>query len=205
MRNFRNSLTEGHRAERAWVDTQRAAGRSAAHGKKLLLQKHCKKNDHCGTPDAAVLVSVEIKERNLKFTCPEDFPYPTVFVDDTRGLGREFIRPLAYVFLSQVTGKWVWITTLDRDATWKEETVRDGTRGHDMGMLVAPREHLRPAEELEQYLYPQMFLEFVDGDTDLFVSGGGEVEERERYLAKNNPLVSGRDRTTPPKAGKHMG
>lgn len=205
MRNFRTSLNEGHRAERAWVDTQRASGRAAAHGKKLLLKNHCKKNDHCGTPDAAVLMSVEIKERNLKFTCPEDFPYDTVFVDDTRGLGREFIRPFAYVFLSQVTGKWVWITPLDRDSSWKEETVRDGTRGHDMGMLVAPRGHLRAAEELEKYIYPQLFLEYVDGNTDLFIEGGGEVEERDNYLAKENPYLTGGNRKTTPQTRKHMG
>ena len=205
MRQFRHALNCGHKAERAWVDAQRADGRSAAHGKKLLLRQHCKKNDHCGTPDAAVLMSVEIKERNLKFTCPGDFPYETVFVDDLRGLGREFIRPLAYVFLSSVTGRWVWITPLDRDHTWEEKTVKDNTRGHEMGMLVAPREHLRPAEELEQYLYPQMFLEYVDGDTKLFVSGGGEVEERERYVAKTNPDVGERSGKTEAQTRKHMG
>ncbi|NDF13564.1 MAG: hypothetical protein EB060_12220, partial [Proteobacteria bacterium] len=151
------------------------------------MKTHNKNTDHCGTPDAAILMSVEIKERSLKFTCPEDFPYPTVFVDDLRGLGREFIHPFAYVFLSSVTGKWVWITTLDRDDTWLEQVVQDSTRGHAMGMLVAPKEHLRPANELERYLYPQEFLEFVDGDTGLFLRGGGEVEERERCVAKTHP------------------
>jgi hypothetical protein len=205
MRQFRAALNSGHRAERAWVDSQRVSGRSAAHGKKLLLTNHSKSLDHCGTPDAAVLLSVEIKERSLKFTCPEDFPYPTVFVDDTRGLGREFIHPFAYVFLSSVTGKWVWITPLDRDDSWEEKTVKDNTRGHDMGMLVAPKEHLRHADELEKYLYPQEFLEFVDGDTSLFVRGGGEVEERERYVAKTHPDAGGRDGKTAKKTRKHMG
>jgi len=205
LRSFRKAVSGGHRSERDWVDAQRAAGRSAAHGKKLLLTNHCKVNDHCGTPDAAVLLTVEIKERNLKFTCPEDFPYDTVFVDDLRGLGREFIRPFAYVFLSSVTGHWVWVTPLDRDSSWTEETVKDNTRGHDMGMLVAPKHHLRPAEELEKYLYPQEFLEFVDGDTALFVRGGGEVEVRDRYVAKTHPDVGGRDGKTQKKTRKHLG
>ncbi len=152
-----------------------------------------------------MLLSVEIKERSLKFTCPDDFPYDTVFVDDTRGLGREFISPFAYVFLSSVTGKWVWITPMDRDETWEEKIVTDNTRGHDMGMLVAPKKHLRPAEELEKYLYPAEFLEFVDGDTSLFIKGGGEVEERDRYIAKTHPDSGGRDGKTQKKTRKHMG
>ncbi|NBW20213.1 MAG: hypothetical protein EBR82_70815, partial [Caulobacteraceae bacterium] len=202
---FRAALNSGHMAERAWVKAQRDSGRSAAHGKKLLLANHSPIKDHCGTPDAAVLMSVEIKERSLKFTCPEDFPYPTVFVDDLRGLGREFIHPFAYVFLSSVTGKWVWITPLDRDASWEEKVVKDNTRGHDMGMLVAPKGHLRHADELEKYLYPHDFLEFLDGDTALFVTGGGEVEERDRYVAKAHPDVGGRGKSSDKKTRKHMG
>ena len=205
MRNFHASLNSGHRAERAWVDAQRASGRSAAHGKKLLLANHSKVADHCGTPDAAVLLSVEIKERSLKFTSPDDFPYDTVFVDDLRGLGREYIHPFAYIFLSSVTGKWVWITPLDRDDTWEEKVVKDNTRGHDMGMLVAPREHLRHADELEKYLYPHEFLEYVDGDTGLFVKGGGQVETRERYVANTNPDAGGRTGKAQKKTRKHMG
>jgi hypothetical protein len=187
------------------VETQRSAGRAVAHGKKLVLTKHCKINDHCATPDAAVVMTIEIKERNLKFTCPKDFPFDTVFVDDLRGLGKESVRPFAYVFLSKITGEWVWVSPLDQDETWSETVVRDTTRGHEMGMLVCPRAHLRPAQQLIDYLLPHQFLELIDGDTECFVRGGGEAEERERYVAKTNPNAGGRDRKTAPQAGKHMG
>ena len=205
MRSFKSALSSGHRAERAWVDAQRSAGRAAAHGKKLVLTKHCKMKDHCGTPDAAVLLTIEIKERNLTFTTPEDFPYDTVFVDDLRGLGKESLRPFAYVFLSRQTGEWVWVTPLDQDESWSEKVVRDTTRGHEMGMLVCPRSHLRPAQQLIDYLLPHQFLELIDGDTTCFVVGGGEAEERERYVEKTDPTVSSRSGKNASKTRNDMG
>ena len=38
-RSFRHSLTDGHRAERQWVDRQRQDGLSVAHGRKLVLHQ----------------------------------------------------------------------------------------------------------------------------------------------------------------------
>jgi hypothetical protein len=170
-----------------------------------VLTKHNKRTDHCGNPDAAVILTVEIKERNLSFTCPADFPYDTVFVDDLRGLGKETLRPFAYVFLSKLTGQWVWLTTLDKNDEWSEQTIRDTTRQHDMGILVAPKKHLRPASQLLEYLIPHESLGGIDGDTGLFVSGGGEVEERERYVEKTNPLVGNRGGTIKKKTRNDMG
>jgi hypothetical protein len=204
-RSFTSALTSGHRAERAWVEAQRASRLAVAHGKKLILTKHCKVTDHCGTPDAAALLTLEIKERNLTFTSPDDFPYDTVFVDDLRGLGREQLSPFAYVFVSKKTGCWVWVTPLDRDESWTETVVRDTTRGHEMGMLVAPRKHLRRSEELQKYLVPHHSLELIDGDTSAFVVGGGKAEERERYVEKTSPDLGGRDRKTAPPTREHMG
>jgi hypothetical protein len=193
-RSFRTALTSGHRAERAWVDGRRKDGLAVAHGRKLVLTKHDAANDHCGTPDAAVLMTVEIKERRLRFSSPDDYPYDTVFVNATRSLEKETLRPFAYVFVSSFTGAWVWLTPLDRDESWTERVVTDTTRGHDMGMLVAPKRFLRPAEQLTALLVPHSLLEGVDGDTSLFVVGGGKVEERERYVAQTDPCARGRGR-----------
>lgn len=204
-RSFRKSLTSGHKAEQAWVEKARLLGLSVAHGKKVVIRRHNKLTDHCGNPDAALLMTVEIKERGLTFTSPEDFPYDTVFVDDLRGLGKETLRPFAYVFVSRTTGHWVWVTPLDRDETWTETVVTDTTRGHQMGMLVAPKAHLRSADELQRYLVPHGQLHVIDGDTSLFVTGGGQVENRERAVEKDNPFVESGDRTSPPKTRKHLG
>jgi hypothetical protein len=200
-RSFKSALTNGHRAERAWVDDLRSAGRSAAHGRKLVIQGHNKNRDHCETPDAVVLMSLEIKERSIAFTCPEDYPYDTVFVDDMHGLSRETLRHFAYVYKSKPTGKWVWLSALDRDETWVEQVVFDRGRGHEVPTLVAPKSHLRSADELVKLLYPHTLLEMVAGDTGLFTQGGGDSET----IDKADPAARGRGRKTPGKANRNVG
>lgn len=204
-RSFQSALTDGHRAERAWVDSLRSLGRSVAHGKKLVIKKHNKNTDHVESPDAVALMSIEIKERSLTFTTPESYPYDTVFVDDMRGLGRESVRHFAYVYVSRPTGKWVWLSPLDRDGTWREEVTFDRGRGHEVPVLVAPKRFLRPAQQLVDYLYPHHLLGLVDGDTAAFLQGGGETEERDRYVAQTHPDFGGRDRPPASEAGKHLG
>ena len=212
MRSFKASLVSGHSAERKWVEGQRKHQRSVAHGKKLVLDSHNKNTDHCPSPDAVGLFAIEIKERNLNFSCPSDFPYETVFVDDSRGLSRETIRPLCYVFVSQVTGHWVWLTTLDRDATWKEKTVKDCTRGHLMGMLVAPKSHLRKSDELLSLLFPHTYLSLIDGDTSTFLSGGGVTHtgasaraEADSCAAQNNTIPTKAVARVPAARDKRVG
>lgn len=197
MRSFRSALEGGHRAERNWVESVREAGRSVAHGKKLVVRVHNKNKDHVETPDALGLFSLEIKERSLKFTSPEDYPYDTVFVDDMRGLGRERLQHLAYIYISRPTGGWVWLTPLDRDNSWQEQVVFDRGRGHDVPTLVAPKKFLRPADQLTNLIYPHHYLDLVDGDAGLFLSGGGAIEERERYVAKTHPDIGGRGNPPP--------
>jgi len=191
LRPFRSALAAGQRAERQWVNDLRIQGRSLAHGKKLVVARHDKTRDHVESPDAVGLFSIEIKERTISFTCPADYPYGTVFVDDLRGMGMESLCHLAYVYLSKPTGKWVWLTPLDRDETWTETVVFDRGRGHEVPTLQAPKAHLRPAETLLQMLYPHRLLGLVDGDTGMFLSGGGEVIETDRYIAPPAPGTGG--------------
>lgn len=200
-RSFPSSLASGHRAERAWVDDLRSAGRSAAHGRKLVISGHNKNKDHCETPDAVVMLSLEIKERSISFTSPEDYPYETVFVDDLHGMARETLRHFAYIYKSKPTGAWVWLSALDRDETWVEQVVYDRGRGHEVPTLVAPKSCLRPAQQLITLLYPHSLLEMVDGDTRLFVSGGGASEEIDRQ----DPAARGRGRKAPREVNRDVG
>lgn len=201
MRSFQSALSNGQAAERRWVEAQRMQGRSVAHGKKLLIRHHNKATDHVESPDAVAAVSIEIKERSLTFTSPEDYPYDTVYVDDMRGLSRERLGHFAYVYISKPTGEWVWLSSLDRDGSWREQVVYDRGRGHEVPTLVAPKRHLRPASQLEYLLYPHDLLDLVDGDTSAFLSGGGETEERDRYVARTHPDFGGRDRTPASQTG----
>jgi hypothetical protein len=205
MRAFRNALAGGHEAERRWVESVRAMGRSVCHGRKIVMRKHDKNTDHCETPDAMALFSVEIKERSLEFDDPESFPFDTVFVDDLRGMSRERARNLIYVYISKPTGQWVWLTILDRDETWSEGVTFDRGRGHEVPVLIAPKSVLRPAEELVELIYPHLLLDLVDGDTSTFRSGGGATERRDRPVAKDNPDPGARDRKAPGKANKRLG
>lgn len=205
MRSFTAALANGHKAERKWVDAMRTMGRSVAHGKKIVVKKHCRKTGHVETPDALGLFAIEIKERSISFDSPDSYPYDTVFVDDLRGMGMESLSNLIYIYLSKPTGKWVWLTVLDRDESWTEDVTFDRGRGHEVPILVAPKAHLRPAEALINLLYPHAYLDLVDGPTEAFLSGGGETEERERYVAKTHPDVGGRTVKAPAKTRKHMG
>ncbi len=204
-RSFRTALHKGHDAERRWVDSMRESGLSVAHGKKLVIEKSDPRTIHVETPDAVALFSVEIKERSLSFTAPDDYPYDTVFVDDQRGLSKEKYKNLIYVYISRPTGKWCWLTMLDRNDEWKEEVTHDRGRGHDVPVLVCPKRFLRPAEQLIDLVFPHLYLDLVDGQTDWLVSGGGETERRDSYLAKAHPDAGGRDSKATPKSRKRMG
>ena len=184
MRTFRGALEGGHQAERKWVDMIRQSGLSVAHGKKLLITRHDKNTDHVESPDAVALISLEIKERSLKFTGPGDYPYDTVIVDDLRGLEREKLKHMCYIYLSRPTGSWVWLSALDRDESWTTASTFARGRQHYVPCLYAPKKCLRPAADLMYYLYPHSHLDLVDGDTTCFVTGGGEAEVRERYAPK---------------------
>lgn len=205
MRSFQSALKGGQDAERAWVNDLRLLGRSVAHGKKIVVKSHCKRTGHVETPDAVGLFAIEVKERSLSFQCPDSYPYDTVFVDDLRGMGMEGFQNLVYIYKSRPTGKWVWLTILDRDETWTESVTFDRGRRHELPVLVAPKSALRPAESLINLLYPHNYLDLVDGDTDAFLSGGGKTEERERYVAKTNPDAGGRATKPPRKTGKRVG
>jgi len=47
----------------------------------------------------------EVKSRDYRFTCKDDFPFPSVIVDTKDGWDRKEILPHACVMISQKTGK----------------------------------------------------------------------------------------------------
>lgn len=183
---FLNVLSLAHKAERAWVDQQRERGCAIAHGIKLVLPDHNPKKDFCPTPDAVAAVALEIKVRSLRFTGPDDFPYPTVFVDDLNGLSRA-PKPFAWIYISQPTGAWVWLSSIDRDESWAEQTVWDSMRGFNVPTLVAPSKFLRHSDQLCDLLFPTDGLQWVEGEV-----GGFRGEEPP--ADKCDPAPRGRGR-----------
>lgn len=179
-------LADAHKAERAWVDSARGSGAAVAHGRKLVLPGHDPRKDFCPTPDAVGLVQLEIKVRSIRFTGPDDFPYPTVFVDDATGLSKG-PEPFAWIFLSKPTGEWVWTSCLDRSDEWKFQDVYDSMRGFTVTTLVAPSKCLRPADQLLRMLFQGDGLQHVEGEMGAF-----RGEEREPDQC--NPAPRGRGR-----------
>lgn len=189
---FLSVLASAHKAEREWVQDQRDRGLAMAHGVKLVLPDHNPRKDFCPTPDAVAAVALEIKVRSLTFTSPDDFPYPTVFVDDLNGLSR--VTPFAWVYISQKTGAWVWLSSLDRDDSWEEQTVWDSMRGFNVPTLVAPSRFLRHADRLCELLFPAESLQWVEGET-------GGFRGSEPPADKCDPAPRGRGRKAPKDPG----
>lgn len=179
-------LSDAHRAERAWVDLARDSGAAVAHGRKIVCPNHNPKKDFCPTPDAVAAVQLEIKVRQIKFTNPSDFPYPTIFVDDAYGLSKG-PEPFAWIYISKPTGKWVWLSCLDRDERWQLQDVYDSMRGFTSTTLVAPSCCLRPADQLLRMLFREDALQWVEGEV-----GGFRAAEPEP--SKCDPRAKGRGR-----------
>ena len=105
QRKFKDALRGGHNAERRWVEEIRESGLSVCHGKKLIVKEHSKLTGHVDSPDALALMSIEIKERLIRFTGPDDFPYPTVIVDDLRGMRMEKIKHFVDLLIEHQYGE----------------------------------------------------------------------------------------------------
>ena len=165
-----------------------------AHGRKVVLPGHDPRKDFCPTPDAVAMVQLEIKVRSIKFTGPDDFPYPTVFVDDHSGLAKG-PEPFAWVFVSKPTGAWVWASCLDRDDRWQFQDVFDTMRGFTCKTLVAPSCCLRPAEQLLRILFSGEGLQYVEGEM-------GAFRAAEQKPSRSDPASRGRGRKAPKDSGR---
>lgn len=194
-RPFSEALLRGHLAERQWVNEMQDMGNAVAHGKKLNVPNFNPAKDRCHSPDAVALVRVEIKQRDLRFTSPEDFPYPTAFVRNLSGEATDPTLPLLYILRSAPTKCWVWVLGADRDERWTESLVRDTTRGSMLRMLSCPKEDLRPSETLLPFLIKHELLALIEGDTTAFI----RAKEDPRTKATGEK-TGGRERTTKGKA-----
>lgn len=184
---FLRVLKAAQKAESEWVDHRREEGLAVAHGKKIILPDHNPRTDHCPVPDAVAAVQIELKVRSLEFTGPHDWPYDTVFVDDLKGLAKG-TTPFAWIYISKVTGSWVWLSALDRDDNWTEQVIWDGMRKFNVPTLVCPAEYLRHADELRAAILPERLLRWIDGRVSAF-----------RKSAKDNPRSGGKN---PPASGE---
>lgn len=194
-RPFNEALRRGHQAEREWVEEMRDEGAAVAHGKKIVQPRFDPRGEKCQSPDAVALVRVEIKQRDLKFTCPQDFPYPSAFVQNISNEAADRCSPLIYILRSAPTRCWVWVLGADRNAEWEESNVRDTTRGSIVRMLSCPKGHLRTSESLLPFLIKHDLLALIEGDTTAFLRS----KEDPRATESDTATASGK-RTSKKKA-----
>lgn len=178
-RPFSDALLRGHQAEREWVEELRDSGAAVAHGKKITSPKFDPRGERCQNPDAVALIRVEIKQRDLKFTGPDDFPYPTAFVQNISNEAADKTSPLIYVLRSAPTRCWVWVLGADRNAEWTESLVRDTTRGTMVQMLSCPKSHLRTSDSLLPFLIKHDLLQLIEGDTTAFLRSKEDGRDEE--------------------------
>lgn len=96
---------------------------------------------------------IEVKSRRgtCRYTCPEDFPFETVFCDTEGGYAAKEIKPAYYVFISQINDAIVWVDGDTRDQ-WHREKIYDRVLGYSTWTLCAPKELLRSVDELLEEL-----------------------------------------------------
>jgi len=105
-RPFRQSLSDGHAAEKAWVEEQHGHSLAVAHGVRIVADNFNPAKDHLQHPDAAGVFRIEIKNRGIRFTSKEDYPYDTVFLANIANHHKDLTSPLIYVLRSEPTGSF---------------------------------------------------------------------------------------------------
>lgn len=72
-------------------------------------------------------ILVEVKSRRIDFTCPEDYRWPTVFIDTKAGYDAKDIKPDLYVVVSRSTGAMICLPA-ESPKCWEVTTTFDRVR-----------------------------------------------------------------------------
>ena len=81
--------------------------------------------EYADSGDIEIIQRVEVKRRKLAFTCREDYPYKTVFVDVAHTFDNAICKPYAYIVINEsathclivkgeTSKQWIKSTKLDR-------------------------------------------------------------------------------------------
>jgi hypothetical protein len=109
---------------------------------------------------------VEVKSRNLAFSCPEDFPYGSALVDTVSGFEKKTDRPEIYAIVSQHNGAIVCIDVKKTFSLWKSAKRYDSVRKFTDNFYECDRELL---EEL------QVVAEIIIGPAKTSARVGGLI------------------------------
>ena len=90
--------------------------------------------------DLEVRMVVEVKKRELDFSCAADFPFETVIVDEAYKVDRNRQRVYAYAILN-ATETAVCLVPYHSRRRWQMVTRYDSKEGQERTFYEAPKEH----------------------------------------------------------------
>lgn len=95
---------------------------------------------------------LEVKSRDLKFTCPQDYPYESAYVDTLAGWKRKDPKPVEIVIVSQITGSAV-VCPVSSQKVWRIQEFHDFQRQISDRAWTVPRDELKSFDELVRWLH----------------------------------------------------
>ncbi|MHA2280276.1 MAG: hypothetical protein ACXAC5_05425 [Promethearchaeota archaeon] len=90
---------------------------------------------------------IEVKSRKLSFTCPDNFPYPTILIDTVSGWETKKHKPDAYVCISTITKEIIAISGKKKDY-WQKVRRFDATRKIQDWFYECSKEYWKPFDKL---------------------------------------------------------
>ena len=95
---------------------------------------------------------IEVKSRNQEFSCADDFPFDTLFIDTKDGFDRKVDKPTLYVCVSQKTGGMCALNVHDTKKHWQVEKTWDTVRKIRLTAYACRKEMWLSMEEAAAYL-----------------------------------------------------
>jgi len=155
---FFAELEEGHRYTVEVGRRLRSLGIAvdipALSKRETIKDRHLYHNEHDIVIPGSPQFIIEVKSRKRDFNCAHDFPHETVFVDTVSGWDRKDPKPIAVVYISQITMGIAVIRGSTR-RSWKIEEAFDPTRNITDHFYSVPRNLLVGFGDLVKFLEKQ--------------------------------------------------
>ena len=124
---------------------------SSEEFKKYRDEHGYDKDAYLDEPDLIVEGEIlEIKSRNLDFSCPSDYPYDTIMVESVSGWEGKIRKPSFYICVSQKTGRMIFTEGHD-SLRWDRASFFDRVRRIKVYNYVSPLDMWGNIEDLVEY------------------------------------------------------
>jgi hypothetical protein len=138
---FRGAVAQSDRAVRAWGEHMLNKGHPIIHQPIRLRPSFEARQGYGDDSDISVLFRYEVKGRTVQFTCADDFPYDTVFVDRKDKADKNADVVHAYVTLNKALTHFALIRSSTRQM-WTTSERFDSVKGHKLCVYECPKEHV---------------------------------------------------------------